>query len=94
MKKKSTKKVVVSPFASRINRISGQVEAIKKMINKSEDCSKILLQLKAARSAMKALESIILESHLNSCLGLLTSKDQTKKNKKIAELKEIFSKFE
>lgn len=83
-----------SNLTSRINRISGQVTALQKMIKKEEDSAKILIQLKAARSAIKALENIILENYLETCLSALSSKSPSKKNKGLAELKKIFEKIE
>ena len=86
MAKKSEKKEVALSLVSRINRISGQVTAVQKMIKKEEDYDKILLQLKAARSAIKSLETAMLEEHLSSCLSSITPKNQAKK---VTELTKI-----
>ena len=76
---------------SRLNRISGQLVGVKKMIEGQRYCPEILKQLKAARSAIKSLENNILETHLESCvLDAFSSKNQREKNKKISELIELF----
>ena len=40
-----------SKHLSKLNRVAGQVEAIKKMINENRYCVDIMTQIKAARSA-------------------------------------------
>tara|TARA_Y100000768_G_scaffold388309_1_gene383472 strand:+ start:7348 stop:7620 length:273 start_codon:yes stop_codon:yes gene_type:complete len=53
---------------TRINRIEGQVLGIKSMIEEDKYCVDIINQIKAVRSALKAVEFIILEEHLNCCV--------------------------
>lgn len=75
----------------RINRISGQVDGIKRMISNREYCPKIITQIQAVRAALKALESIVLEKHLASCVqDALGSSDRNVAAKKMAELMELF----
>lgn len=52
----------------RLNRISGQVEGIKRMIEDDRYCDDILTQLSAIDKAVKSLSSLILEKHLYSCI--------------------------
>ncbi len=78
-----------------LNRISGQIEAIKRMIDERKYCPDILTQLRAVRAATKSVEVKILEAHLNACveesLGKGTAKD---KKAKINELTELFKRFD
>ncbi|EKD28459.1 MAG: hypothetical protein ACD_79C00293G0003 [uncultured bacterium] len=62
----------------RINRIIGQLEGIQRMITDNRYCIDILVQSKAVGSAVKALESSILEKHLRTCLkdAFLTKNDK------------------
>lgn len=53
---------------SRLNRISGQLEGVKKMIAERRYCVDILTQLKAVRAAIQGVESNILELHMRQCL--------------------------
>ena len=41
----------------RLNRVSGQINGIKKMIDEGRSCADILVQLRAVSSAIKAIES-------------------------------------
>lgn len=79
----------------RLSRIAGQVEGIRKMIEENRYCPDILTQIKAVRSALHALEGSVLEAHLKSCVvEAFASNDEQEKQKKIAELKEIFKRFD
>ena len=52
----------------RLNRISGQVEGIKKMIEEDRYCDDLLTQLLAVDKAVKSLSSVIIEKHMYSCI--------------------------
>ncbi len=76
----------------RLNRISGQIEGVKKMIEDGRYCPDIIIQLRAIRSAIKAVEANILKKHLQHCVAQsFTEKD---KDKKIEELKMLFDRFD
>lgn len=78
---------------SRLNRAIGQLEGIKKMIDEQRYCTDILIQLRAARSAIRAIESNILKTHLQFCVAQsFDSKED--KEQKLNELKELFDRFE
>lgn len=79
----------------RLNRIAGQVEGIKKMVLERRYCVDILTQLRAARSALKAVEANIVETHLHACVQeVMRSGDETAQKQKIDEITEIFRKSE
>lgn len=78
-----------------LNRINGQVEGIKKMIEDRRYCPEILTQLRAIRSAIKSVELRILNTHLSSCvIEACRSKDQGEQRKKIEEIQELIKRFE
>ena len=79
---------------SRLNRISGQIEGVKKMIGERRYCPEILTQLRAARSAINSIEANILETHLDACVNdAFTSGNKAQQAKKMAELKELYRKY-
>ena len=55
-------------ITNRLNRISGQVNGIKKMIENDAYCNDVLIQLKAVESSIKSLSNHILENHLYTCV--------------------------
>ena len=77
----------------RLNRIAGQIEGIKKMIEDGRYCPEIISQLRAVRSAVKAVESNILQKHLQHCVAQSFSCKEDK-DKKIEELKMLFDRFD
>ena len=77
----------------RLNRIAGQIEGIKKMIEDGRYCPEIISQLRAVRAATKAVESNILQKHLQSCVAQSFASTEDR-DKKIAELKALFDRFD
>jgi DNA-binding FrmR family transcriptional regulator len=52
----------------RLSRIKGQVEGVEKMIVEKRNCPDIVIQIKAIRSALHALETNIVQGHMNTCV--------------------------
>lgn len=52
----------------RLNKITGQVNAINKMIEEDVPCENVLMQINAAKSALHKVGQMILEAHLASCV--------------------------
>lgn len=53
---------------NRLNRISGQVDGVVKMIQNDRYCDDILTQLSAIDKAIQSLSFVILERHMYSCI--------------------------
>ncbi|MGI5901824.1 MAG: metal-sensing transcriptional repressor [Desulfitobacteriia bacterium] len=53
---------------NRLARIIGHLEGVKRMVDEDVDCSEILIQLSAVRSAINSTGKIILNDHINHCL--------------------------
>jgi CsoR family transcriptional regulator, copper-sensing transcriptional repressor len=78
-----------------LNRVSGQVEGIKKMIEHRRYCPEILAQLRAVRAAIKSIELRILDTHLSECVTQAChSQDTQEQRKKIDEIRELIKRFE
>lgn len=58
------KKLIIN----RLNRISGQINGITKMVENDAYCNDILVQLSAVKNSVKSLSSYILENHLFTCV--------------------------
>jgi len=85
--KKSFKKQILN----RMNYLSGHLEGIKKMIRNDKYCIDVIKQNEAVIAAIKKLNRIILENHLNTCVTeAIKGKNQKERKKKIKELLEIF----
>ena len=68
---------------SRLNRISGQIEGVKKMIEERRYCPDILTQLRAVSSATKSLEASVLEAHLGSCVADAFKSDKVEESRAV-----------
>lgn len=53
---------------NRINRIIGQLNGIRNMIDDNRYCGDILIQIGAVESALQSLGYIILKDHLQTCV--------------------------
>lgn len=58
-----TKKVL-----DRMSRVIGHMESIKRMVEEGRDCSEILIQLSAVRSAINNVGKIVLQDHISNCV--------------------------
>jgi DNA-binding FrmR family transcriptional regulator len=75
----------------RLNKIKGQLDGIDNMIIENRYCMDIVYQIRAASSALKALEKEILHTHIRSCVKTaIESKDQFKAQDKIQEIMDLF----
>ena len=69
----------------RLNRAIGQIEAIKREVNKNpedQDCLKTFQQLKASINALKKFGEVYMGEHLEDCLNHGASKEDIAKNLK------------
>ena len=77
----------------RLRRIKGQVEGLERMIGQGRYCVDILNQIKAARSALQALEGSVLQRHLETCLReALDARRPFDAQRKIKEITDLLGK--
>ena len=53
---------------NRLSRAIGHLESIKKMVENGRDCSEVLIQLSAVKSAINNTGKIILQDHIEHCI--------------------------
>ena len=53
---------------NRLARAIGHLEKVKRMVEEGVDCSEVLVQLAAVRSALNNTGKIILEDHIRHCI--------------------------
>ncbi|SDP39865.1 metal-sensing transcriptional repressor [Selenomonas ruminantium] len=53
---------------NRMSRLIGHLESIKTMVEQGRDCSEVLVQLSAVRSAINGVSKIILKDHMEHCI--------------------------
>jgi DNA-binding FrmR family transcriptional regulator len=69
-----------------VNNIIGQLNGVKRMLDGKADCLDVLVQLKAARSALDALNAKILAGNVMSCAQPKTAKDRVRLEQLIKQL--------
>lgn len=75
---------------NRMSRAIGHMESIKAMIEDGRDCSEVLIQIAAVRSAINNIGKILLEDHIRHCVvDALETGDQ----KVLDDLDEAINKF-
>lgn len=58
-----------SKLLSRIRRIQGQLAALEKAIQETNDCNRVLQQIAAVRGATNGLMMEVLDGHIREHLG-------------------------
>lgn len=53
---------------NRLSRAIGHLESVKRMVEDDKDCSEVLVQLSAVRSAINNTGKVILKEHMNHCI--------------------------
>ena len=63
---------------NRLSRAIGLLEKVKRMVESGEDCSEVLIQLAAVRSALDNTGKVILKDHMRHCMvDAVAAGDQT-----------------
>ena len=58
-----TKRIV-----NRIARAAGHLQSIGQMVEEGRDCSEVLIQLAAVRSAVNSIGKLIISDHMAHCI--------------------------
>lgn len=54
---------------NRLSRAIGHLESVRKMVEDGRDCTEVLVQLAAVRSALNNTAKVILKDHVEHCLA-------------------------
>ena len=53
---------------NRLARLIGHLESVKRMVEDGRDCSEVLVQLAAVKSAINIVSKVILQDHIRHCI--------------------------
>ncbi len=53
---------------NRLSRAIGHLESVRTMVEDGRDCSEVLVQIAAVRSAINNIGKVILEDHIRHCI--------------------------
>lgn len=54
---------------ARLRRIEGQIRGVAKMLESDRACEEVVTQLMAIRSGVDTVGALVLDTHLDNCLG-------------------------
>ena len=75
---------------NRLSRASGHLEKVKRMVEEGYDCSEVLVQLAAVRSALDNTGKVILKDHMRHCMvDAVAAGDQEAINDLIAAIDKL-----
>lgn len=53
---------------NRLSKAIGHLESVRRMVERDEDCSEVLIQLAAVRSAINNTGKLVLKNHIDHCI--------------------------
>ena len=74
---------------NRLARAIGHLESVKSMVEDGRDCTEVLIQLAAVRSALSSTAKVILKDHLEHCI----SEDRNNTEEQLRALNDAIDKF-
>jgi CsoR family transcriptional regulator, copper-sensing transcriptional repressor len=90
IKTKIRNKTEQDMILDRLNRINGQINGIRKMVEDSRYCDDILTQISAVNNSLKSLGLSLIENHMKTCVkeDIKNGKDEV-----MDELLKTFERF-
>lgn len=77
----------------RLSRLNGQVQGVSRMVEEGRYCVDILNQTAAIRSALRAVERLLIEDHARCCMeDAIQSGDQDRQRVMFREVVELLEK--
>lgn len=70
---------------ARLARAAGHLEAVRRMLEEGRDCTEILIQLSAVRSAINNAGKLLLKDHMEHCVADAVAQGDTKALEKLGE---------
>lgn len=80
-------------MTARLNRVEGQLRGIRRMVEEPRLCIEVLQQLAAAEAALNRVSLEIFRFHVDICLPEDLAGGDDTRQKRLAELVEVFDRF-
>lgn len=79
---------------TRLNRVAGQINGIRRMVEEDRYCVDILTQTAAITAAIRTIEGVIMKNHLNTCVAeAMRSQDLEEQREKVDEVMTVIGRF-
>lgn len=80
----------MKPVINRLARAIGHLTSVKTMVESGRDCTDVIMQLEAVKSAINSTQKVILEEHVTHCIvDAIKSGDM----EKVDELNKVIKKM-
>ena len=77
---------------ARLKKIEGQVRGLQKMVADDRYCMDILTQTRSVFAALRAVEDLIMENHMNTCVAdAIRSNNPEEQHEKIGEVMSVLA---
>lgn len=76
----------VKRLKNRLNRMTGQLNGIGKMLDDNRYCGDILIQIAAVESALQSFGYLVLKEHMETCMAEEIRKGNTGMIEEVVEL--------
>lgn len=76
----------VKRLKNRLNRMTGQLNGIGKMLDDNRYCGDILIQIAAVESALQSFGYLVLKEHMETCMAEEIRKGNTGTIEEVVEL--------
>ncbi|EDQ06485.1 Copper-sensing transcriptional repressor CsoR [Sulfitobacter indolifex] len=77
----------------RLARLEGQLRGVTRMVDENRYCVDVLVQTAAVRSALRAVERLVIEDHAKHCMEeAILSGDRDEQREKFRELVALLEK--
>lgn len=73
---------------NRLARAIGHLESVKRMVEEGRDCSEVLVQIAAVRSALNNTAKLIIKDHIEHCIS-----DAANGTQELQELNDAIDRF-
>ena len=77
---------------NRLSKAIGHLDAVRRMVQRDADCSDVLIQLAAVRSAINSTGKVVLKNHLNHCIVEAVEEHDTEAIEKLNQAIDKFMK--
>lgn len=86
MPKKTPNPAAKDELQKRLRRIEGQVRGVQKMLEEGRECSEVVQQLSAIRSAVQGANLMFMRDYASDCLLNLDAEDKGTREQLVEDL--------
>ena len=79
---------------NRLRRVSGQVDAITRMVDRGDACADVMVQIRAASGALQKVAQLILVDHAKETIDNMGQQGEASETEKKRQLEELIVLFE